>query len=978
MTDRLETVVVVTDKGSQTFTKVGDSAQKMGTSIDKAATQGSTSLGRLNKAGAAAGVAFATLSGTLTLAAHANAEAQASHERLATAIDNTGHSLFEYQDQLDAAAKKALQLGFDDEDAADSVAKMTTATGNAQTAINDLSIAEDIARARKIDLASATNIVIAAEQGRTGALKRVGIEVDATMSKEQVMDALRAKFAGNAEAYSTTTAAGYDRLKNATENALEAIGAHLGPANQLLIVLPGLSAGFTGVGAAVGALAPELTASAVAATALDVALGPVGVALAAVAAGVALYELYQHLHNEATPGEKEAEQAAKELNATLREQLQIGSKLAPLTQEVSKSFDYIGNASKNYMAEVTRLNAQLNDLKQNHQDQMVVIGETADHIPVVESAWKNAEKQLDNYIHTQGRNKVSTEDLASAQQAANTIIRDSGPAAALAQDVLEKLFAAEQAGTLSTEKGETQWQAYLRQIIFLGQELPGMNANMIAAGVATETTAKKVAAFNDLLNLTHAAFDQMNVSAREYKNIQDTIAQQKADKTAEDAAKGFGHLESSMGAAITTQNTWLAGQYAAAAAAKSISSALVSGGATVVAHAQEQAKAFLDQANAIGFLDSGLKKLIAADSGGTWAERTSSRVQTATTRLDTLFSVIVDGTKNIGSQSKNLNDWAVDLINVAGSYGKIDDLLAHGQITLTTYNQAQEAGTRIIADNAAVQEDLLRIQAKQAPVLADAADAQAKYVDQLADMPAKQQEVALGWMDQNEAAKANAALNLAAAAAAGEYGDAGEQAASKAITAQAQADPAFAAMLTDMGVISQGANGEIVVNFPTASQVHDDTVNLTASIDALTSALGGIPPSVNTNITADYSSLAAGVNGAQAMLNTIDGRTVTTYVTTQYVGQTLPGQLGYQQGGVIPHAQHGMMGDGRTVIVGEAGPEIVKLPGGSLVTPSGASKEMMRGGGGNITIHVHGDIVADDPRAFAQKAVSLAYAGSRG
>jgi hypothetical protein len=72
------------------------------------------------------------------------------------------------------------------------------------------------------------------------------------------------------------------------------------------------------------------------------------------------------------------------------------------------------------------------------------------------------------------------------------------------------------------------------------------------------------------------------------------------------------------------------------------------------------------------------------------------------------------------------------------------------------------------------------------------------------------------------------------------------------------------------------------------------------------------------------------------------------------------------------------MGDGRTVIVGEAGPEIVKLPGGSLVTPSGASKEMMRGGGGNITIHVHGDIVADDPRAFAQKAVSLAYAGSRG
>jgi hypothetical protein len=973
MSERLETVILVTDKGSQTFLKVGDSATKMGKSIERSADSSSTALDRLNKKGLTVGAAFATLSGTLTLASHANAEAQASHERLATAIDNTGHSLFEYQDQLDAASKKALQLGFDDEDAADAVAKMTTATGNAQTAINDLSIAEDIARARKIDLASATNIVIAAEQGRTGALKRVGIEVDATMSKEQVMDALRAKFAGNAEAYSTTTAAGYDRLKNATENALEAIGAHLGPANQLLIVLPGLSAGFTGVGAAVGALAPELTASAVAATALDVALGPVGVALAAVAAGVALYELYQHLHNEATPGEKEAEQAAKDLNDTLREQLQIGSKLAPLTQEVGSSFDYIGNASKNYMAEVTRLNTQLNDLKQNHQDQMVVIGETADGIPIVESAWKNAEQQLDNYIKTQGRNKVSTKDLADATQAANLIIRDSGPAAAEAQAELEALYKAEQAGTLATNDGETQWQAYLRGIINVGQELPGMNQYLIQQGVAADTAAKKLENYNTLLNVGASAMAQMNTQFGEFNGeftkTSDLAAKRVTDFTNTLSGAGRGHKV--LGQQFQAPDT--DGLHAASSALADQTKAANDAAAAN----RDGAKAFLDQANAIGVLNSDLGKLIAADVS-TWAERTSSRVQTATTRLGTLFSVIVDGTKNIGSQSQNLNDWAVGLINVAGSYGKIDDLLAHGQISLTTYNQAQEAGTRIIADNAAVQEDLLRIQAKQAPILADAADAQAKYVDQLADMPAKQQEVALGWMDQNEAAKANAALNLAAAAAAGEYGAAGEAAATAAITAQAQADPAFAAMLTDMGVISQGANGEIVVNFPTASQVHDDTVNLTASIDALTIALGGIPPNVNTYITADYSSLAAGVEGAQAMLNSIDGRTVTTYVTTQYLGQTLPGQLGYATGGVIPHAQHGMMGDGRTVIVGEAGPEIVKLPGGSLVTPSGASKEMMRGGGGNITIHVHGDIVADDPRAFAQKAVSLAYAGSRG
>jgi hypothetical protein len=69
--------------------------------------------------------------------------------------------------QIDTVSKHALQLGFDDEDVADSIPKLTSATGDAQQAISDLSIADDIARGRKIDLAAATRIAIAPEQGRT-------------------------------------------------------------------------------------------------------------------------------------------------------------------------------------------------------------------------------------------------------------------------------------------------------------------------------------------------------------------------------------------------------------------------------------------------------------------------------------------------------------------------------------------------------------------------------------------------------------------------------------------------------------------------------------------------------------------------------------------------------------------------------------------------------------------------------------------
>jgi hypothetical protein len=422
----------------------------------------------------------------------------------------------------------------------------------------------------------------------------------------------------------------------------------------------------------------------------------------------------------------------------------------------------------------------------------------------VESAWKNAEQQLDNYIKTQGRNKVSTKDLADATQAANLIIRDSGPASAEAQAELEALYKAEQAGTLYTKEGETQWQAYLRGIINVGQELPGMNQYLIQQGVAADTAAKKLENYNTLLNVGASAMAQMNTQFGEFNGeftkTSDLAAKRVTDFTNTLSGAGRGHKV--LGQQFQAPDT--DGLHAASSALADQTKAANDAAAAN----RDGAKAFLEQANAIGVLNSGLDKLIASDVS-TWAERTASRVINSTEGLGSMMSVIIDGTKNLGSQSQNLNDWAVGLINVKGVVRR--DRYAPGKSAksrYTTYTKAQEAGTRIIADNAAVQEDLLRIQAKQAPILADAADAQAKYIDQLADMPAKQQEVALGWMDQNEAAKANAALNLAAAAAAGEYGDAGEAAATAAITAQAQADPAFAAMLTDMGVISEGANGD--------------------------------------------------------------------------------------------------------------------------------------------------------------------------
>jgi hypothetical protein len=48
MAERMETIVVVTDRGSQVFQKVGDSAQKMGTQIETAAMTGAVCAGNLS------------------------------------------------------------------------------------------------------------------------------------------------------------------------------------------------------------------------------------------------------------------------------------------------------------------------------------------------------------------------------------------------------------------------------------------------------------------------------------------------------------------------------------------------------------------------------------------------------------------------------------------------------------------------------------------------------------------------------------------------------------------------------------------------------------------------------------------------------------------------------------------------------------------------------------------------------------------
>jgi hypothetical protein len=352
------------DGASQTFQKVGRSAQDMGKQIDDAGKRAGTVGDRFNQAGARIGLAFSAAQGALTEFARAAAESEASQARLDTAIENTGHVTLEYADALDKASAAAIKLGFDDEDAADSIATLTTATGDAQTAINDLSVAEDIARTRKISLAQATSIVVAAEQGRMGALQRLGIQLDANATREERMDALQAKFAGNAEAYSQTTAGTVDRLQAEFGNLEESAGAAFGQLQPFIALLPGLSIAYSGLATTVGALIPELEGAAVAATALDLALGPVGLVAAGIAAAGAL-ALFIAKTGDADDRMLDLGKSAGDLNQTLADLATSGFTTAQLEaiRGYEEAIQEMGRNSNATVPELKAVNDQITQIQ---------------------------------------------------------------------------------------------------------------------------------------------------------------------------------------------------------------------------------------------------------------------------------------------------------------------------------------------------------------------------------------------------------------------------------------------------------------------------------------------------------------------------------------------------------------------------------------------------------------------------------------
>lgn len=100
-----------------------------------------------------------------------------AHARLQTAITNTNGKWKNYSDGIEQAINQGAKFGHNDAEISDALATMTTGMGNADDALGNLQLAEDIAAAKGIDLNSAALLVTKGSEGQTKALKALGLDL---------------------------------------------------------------------------------------------------------------------------------------------------------------------------------------------------------------------------------------------------------------------------------------------------------------------------------------------------------------------------------------------------------------------------------------------------------------------------------------------------------------------------------------------------------------------------------------------------------------------------------------------------------------------------------------------------------------------------------------------------------------------------------------------------------------------------------
>lgn len=246
---------------------------------------------------AAAGAGAATLTGLLADLAREGAADAASMEAVRVAVENAGGAWEAAGPALDEFLNNMRDTrAIADDELKPALASLIAVTGDYEQSMQLATLAADLARGKNMDLGTAAQLVGKVAQGNTAILQRYGIVLGENATAEEALAELQRRFAGQAEAYGQTAQGQMEILSLRIGDFRETIGQAMGPAMTFVGLLPGLSTGFSAIGAVVGTILPvfpglaaTLTGTVIPAIGATIAaLGPVLVPIAAVGAAVGL------------------------------------------------------------------------------------------------------------------------------------------------------------------------------------------------------------------------------------------------------------------------------------------------------------------------------------------------------------------------------------------------------------------------------------------------------------------------------------------------------------------------------------------------------------------------------------------------------------------------------------------------------------------------------------------------------------------
>lgn len=213
--------------------------------------------GDLNIGGLALATGIGAVVGGLGFAAKAAIDEQKNIAKLNAALKANVQGWDGNTKSIEAQIAKREDLAFSDDDLRDSLSRLVTSTKDVKQAQDLQTIAMDLARAKGVDLATASIAVAKANAGSTRELKALGIEVDDNASAQENLAKVAKAVSGQASAYAGTMAGKWETFNNKVGDVVEDVGSMLLPIVEKLMDFL-LTTGIPAIQNLAGALGPVL------------------------------------------------------------------------------------------------------------------------------------------------------------------------------------------------------------------------------------------------------------------------------------------------------------------------------------------------------------------------------------------------------------------------------------------------------------------------------------------------------------------------------------------------------------------------------------------------------------------------------------------------------------------------------------------------------------------------------------------------